>query len=393
MATFFTMPKLGMNMTEGHIINWLVKEGETIKEGDPILEIETDKAANEVESPASGILAKILHDAGEDVPCNSVLAVILNEGEELPKEIPSAIGQEVAPKTEFGTKAEKSDGVKESASKADTAKTRIRISPAAKKLARELGVDIGSVVPKGSQIKRNDIQRAYDIANTSKETAPDDAVKKPFTGIRKRTGDAMAESTSQTAMVPLYIEANAESLISFREKHILGNGKISYNLLLAKLVADALIEFPYMNSQLSGNEIWEFKKVNIGIAVDSERGLIVPILKDVSKKTLEELYKEFDALVTRAKSGKASVEDLSEGTFTITNLGAFEIESFVPIINYPQCAILGIGEIKSKAVVANGKIISRQMIGLTLVFDHRIVDGAQAAAFFQKLKHSIEELD
>ena len=271
MATFFTMPKLGMNMTEGHITNWLVKEGAAIKEGDPILEIETDKATNEVESPASGILAKIMHDVGEDVPCNSVLAVILEKGENLPADIPAIIGQEVAPKAEAVVKPEDKSGKNESSSLPKSGKTRVRISPSAKKLARELGIDINSIVPSGSKIKREDVQLAFNTVNKSKTTKPDAGTVKPYSGIRKRTGEAMAASTSKTAQVPLFLEANAEGLLKQRKAMEGSVGKISYNVLLAKLTAEALVEFPYMNAQLSGDEIWEFKQVNIGIAVDSEK--------------------------------------------------------------------------------------------------------------------------
>ena len=393
MATFFTMPKLGMNMTEGHITNWLVKEGAAIKEGDPILEIETDKATNEVESPASGILSMIMHDVGEDVPCNSVLAVILEKGENLPADIPAVIGQEVALKAEAVIKPEDKSGKNELSSSPKSGKTRVRISPSAKKLARELGIDINSIVPSGSQIKREDVQLAFNTANKSKMIKPDAATVKPYSGIRKRTGEAMVASTYKTARVPLFLEANAEGMLKQRKAMEGSVGKISYNVLLAKLTAEALVEFPYMNTQLSGDEIWEFQHVNIGIAVDSEKGLFAPVLKDVDKRSFEDLHKEFLAAAERARNGKASADDLSEGTFTITNLGAQEIESFVPIINYPQCAILGVGAIKPKAVVIDGKVESRHMIGLTLVFDHRLVDGAPAARFFQKIKHLIEGLD
>ncbi len=393
MATFFTMPKLGMNMTEGHIISWLVKEGTSIKEGDPILEIETDKATNEVEAPASGILAKIMHDVGEDVPCNSVLAVILEKGENLPSDIPAVIGQEVAPKAEVVVKSEEKNVKNKSGNLSAPKAKRVRISPSAKKLARELGVDINSIAPSGSQIRREDVQKAFDGLDKSEITKPAGVTVKPYSGMRKRTGEAMTTSTSATAQVPLFLEANAEGLLKQRKELKASIGKISYNVLLAKLVAEALVEFPYMNAQLSGDEIWEFLNVNIGIAVDSEKGLFVPVLRNVDKKSIGDLHIEFLAAAERAQNGKASPDDLSEGTFTITNLGAQEIESFVPIINYPQCAILGVGAIKSKAIVINGKVESRHMIGLTLVFDHRLVDGAPAARFLQKIKHLIEELD
>jgi pyruvate dehydrogenase E2 component (dihydrolipoamide acetyltransferase) len=392
MATFFTMPKLGMNMVEGHIVGWLAKEGEPVREGQPLLEIETDKATNEVESPASGILAKILHAPGEDVACNGVLAVILKEGETMPTTIPAMVGEDVAPKTEVG-----SGSAGDSLSTTSTGEgggDRVRISPSAKKLAEELGVDMATVTSSGSQIKREDVQRAYDAKHgAGSKTAPSGVSAKAYSGIRKLTGDAMAASTAATARVPLFLEANAEGLIKQRQSLSTAEEKVSFNVLLAKIAGEALAAFPVMKSQLAGDQIWEYTAINIGIAVDSEKGLFVPVLKDVNKKDIPTLNKEFNAIAERAMSGKATSDDLGGGTFTITNLGAQEIESFVPVIKLPECAILGVGAIIEKAVVVDGKIIPQHRIGLTLVFDHRLVDGAPAAKFLQKIKHLIEELD
>jgi pyruvate dehydrogenase E2 component (dihydrolipoamide acetyltransferase) len=392
MATFVTMPKLGMNMVEGHIVSWLVKEGEQVKNGQVILEIETDKATNEVESPAEGILAKIIRSAGEDVPCNSVLAVILNEGETLPASIPEMLGEEVTPKAE----ASRASGaeVQSATYPADTSADRIRISPSAKKLAQELGVDLSKITSAGSQIKREDVERAHASMNASHPNkTPAGVTARAYSGMRKLTGDAMAASTTATARVPLFLEANAEGLIQQRNALTASGNNISFNVLLAKIVAAAISDHPYMNTQLSGDQIWEFGRINIGIAVDSEKGLFVPVLKDAAHKDIGALQSEFNALAERAMNGRATSEDLGGGTFTITNLGAQEIESFVPVINLPQCAILGVGVIKEKPAVVDGKIIPQHRIGLTLVFDHRLVDGAAAAKFLQKIKHLIEELD
>jgi len=392
MATFFTMPKLGMNMTEGHIVRWLAEQGTAIDKGAPILEIETDKAINEVEAPASGVLAKILHKAGEDLPCNSVLAVILSPGEALPDSIPAIIGENIAPKSNVPA-SRKAKGASSPATRNDSSgKMRIRISPSAKKLARELGVDLAFVETKGTQIKREDVQRAHDSVQHKKPEKPAGVSVKPYSGMRKLTGDAMAASSSRTAPVPLFLKADATGLLKQRRVLESSIGKVSITILLAKLVAKTLVEFPYMNTQLSGSEIWQFEDVHIGIAVNSEKDLYVPVLKNVNKKTIEDLHYEFLALAGRVQAGNVNMEDLSGGTFTITNLGAQEIESFVPVINSPQCAILGVGAITAKAVVIDGKIEARQMIGLTLVFDHRLVDGVPAAKFLQKIKHLIEGL-
>ena len=392
MATFFAMPKLGLNMTEGHIVSWLAKEGAQVKAGQPIIEIETDKATNEVEAPANGIIGKILHKEGEDVPCNGILAVILAEGEGLPASIPAMIGEDVAPKAEVIIKKEEKQTHTPTGQPQSSFGGRISISPFARKLAEDLGVDLSKVVPIGNQVKREDVERAYQEMKGKTAPVPVlNVVKKPFTGIRKLTGEHMAQSVHTTARVALNLKVNAEKLIAYRKAIEATLGKVSYNVLLAEMVGKALKEFPYMNSRLANDEIWELKNVNIGIAVDTDRGLLVPVLKDADKKAIEILHQEFSGLAERALAGKSTPQDLEGGTFTITNLGAQEIESFVPVINLPECAILAVGAIMPKAVVVNKAVVIRKMMALTLVFDHRIVDGASAAKFLQRIKHLLEE--
>ena len=393
MATFFAMPKLGLNMTEGHIVSWLVKEGALVKPGQPILEIETDKATNEVEAPVSGLIGKILHKEGDDVPCNGVLAVILAEGENLPSVIPAMIGEDIAPTTEVAAKMETQQSQQGMGVHQTSAGGRISISPSAKKLAAELGVDISKIVPTGNQVRREDIERAY--AEMKGQPAIEPAlniIKKPFTGIRKLTGERMAQSVHTTARVALNLEVNAEKLLARRKTLEASLGKVSYNVLIAETAARALNEFLYMNSRLSGDEIWEMSDINIGIAVDTERGLLVPVVKNADKKSIETLHQEFSGLTDRALAGKSTPQDLEGGTFTITNLGAQEIESFVPVINLPECAILAVGAIIPKAVALGETVAVRRMMTLTLVFDHRIVDGAAAAKFLQRIKHLLEEI-
>ena len=390
MAIFFAMPKLGMNMTEGHITSWLVKEGMVVKAGQPILEIETDKATNEVESPAGGIIARILYPEGADVPCNSVLAVILAEDEALPESIPTMIGEEVAPKAEMAAKPQGAASASASGSPTSTSDRRVSISPSARKLAQELGVDTTKITPAGSQIKREDIQRAFE-SQSHLSAKPTEVVKKPLNGIRRVTAERMAQSVHTTARVALNIETNAENLIRYRALlEADGVGKVSYNLLVAKQAAQALHEFPYMNSRIVGDEIWEMGQIHIGIAVDTGQGLLVPVIKEVDRRSIQELHADFQALVERAATGHSTPEDLSGGTFTITNLGAFEIESFTPVINLPECAILAVGAILPKAVAIDGRVTVANMVTLTLTFDHRIVDGAPAARFLQRIKQLIE---
>ena len=379
-------------MTEGRIVNWLAKEGALVKTGQPIIEIETDKATNEVEAPATGVIGKILHLEGEDVACNGVLAVILSEGESLPDQIPAMVGEDVAPTSEVSVKREDIAFQASAGQQPTPMGGRVSISPSARKLADELGVDISKVIPSGSQVRREDVERVYrEMINKTAPSPSTDAVKKPFSGIRKLTGERMAQSVHTTARVALNLEVNAEKLAIRRKSLEATLGKVSYNILIAEAAGKALSEFLYMNSRLSGDEIWEMNAINIGIAVDTERGLLVPVVKDVTNKPIEVLHQEFSELAERALAGRSSPQDLEGGTFTLTNLGAQEIESFIPVINLPECAILAVGAIMPKAVAIGDEVAVRKMMALTLVFDHRIVDGAAAAKFLQRIKHLLEE--
>lgn len=390
MATFVAMPKLGMNMTEGTIVEWLVKEGAQVESGQIIMAIETDKATQEVEAPSSGILARILRHEGETLVCNAVMGVIVEPGEEVPANIPDMIAGDVAPKTEVEVSVETSgDEAPQVQEESKVSARRINISPSARKLAEELGVDIAKIRPRGARIKRSDVQAAYELMQTEAGPAVQTS-KQPMTRIRRKIAEHMSQSARSVARVGLTLEAEATNLIAWREHLEAGGVKVSYNVLLAKLVAVALREFPYMNAQLDGETILELGDVNIGIAVDAERGLIVPVLRQVDGKPVPALQQEYADLTERATQGKSTLNDLEGGTFTITNLGGLEIEQFLPIVNYPECAILGVGAILKKAVVIDDMIGIRPMMWLTLAFDHRLVDGAPAAKFLQRVKHLVE---
>ncbi len=394
MATLFAMPKLGLNMVDGVIVSWLVKEGAAVKTGQAILEIETDKATQEVEAPGEGILARILKQEGEIVPCNTVMAVILAPGEPMPDSIPAMIVEGVAPKAEVEVKvggSSASSGPDQPA--APSAPVRIPISPAAKALAQELGVDITRIVPKGAggKIMREDILEAHQATlRVASAPAQPAVTKQPMTSMRRKIAEHMSLSSRSVARVGLSLEVDASALIQLREQARSRGEKISYNVLLAKFTAAALKEYPYMNAQLDGESICLMGEINIGIAVDTERGLLVPVLRRADQKDVQALQMEFDELAGRALEGKNRLEDLQGGTFTITNLGSLEIESFLPVVNLPECAILGVGAIVKKPVVVDDQIAIRPRMALTLAFDHRLVDGAPAGRFLQRLKHLIE---
>jgi pyruvate dehydrogenase E2 component (dihydrolipoamide acetyltransferase) len=394
MATFFAMPKLGLNMTHGVIVDWLVSEGDRVEEGTPVLEVETDKATQEVEAPASGILAKIIKVAGDEVPCNQVIAVITAEGEAVPDRIPVEIAEGVAPKSELAGDAA-AEAAEPAPSPEPEPERRISISPSARKLAEELGVDITRINASG-RIKRADVEAAYAAMQDNGpagEDAPGPGITvQPMSTLRRKTAEYMDRSARTVARVGLTAEVDAAGLIAAREKTAGGDGKVSFNVLLAKQAAAALKEFPYMNAQIKGDEIWLFADANIGIAVDTERGLLVPVLKGVGAKDAAALQKEFSALAERALAGRSTLDDLQGGTFTITNLGSLSVESFLPVVNLPECAILGVGAIIEKPVVVDGEVVIRPRMKLTLAFDHRLVDGAPAARFLQRLKTLIEQM-
>ena len=261
-----------------------------------------------------------------------------------------------------------------------------------------MGIDTVKIVPKGERITKEDVEAAYkarqDAAGTPSagELAVEELANvKPLTGTRRTIAERMNLSARTVARVGLTLEADATELVAWRERLKRGGNDVGYNELLAKIVAHALQEFPYMNTQLVEDGIREMREVNIGIATETERGLLAPVIRNVDNKSVLEIHSEFRDLVERARSGKSTVDDLSGGTFTITNLGMYEVEEFFPIINYPECAILGIGAIVKKPVVVDDKIEIRPRITITLAFDHRLVDGAPAARFLQRVKHLIKD--
>ena len=386
MATFLAMPKLGMNMVEGTIVEWRAQEGEPVAAGQAILAIETDKATQEVESPASGVLARILKREGETLPCNTIMAVILDPGESVPAHIPEMIAEGVAPTADVQVVV---DAAAQATEEASSRSERINISPSARALAEELGVDIAKIAPRGNRIKREDVEAAYEAMKAEAGPAAKEA-RKPMTSMRRKIAEHMSQSARSAARVGLTMEADASALMAWRERLSDGHAKVSYNVLLAKLAAVALREFPYMNARLEGDVIVEVSDVNVGVAVDAERGLVVPVLRQADTKEIGALQQEYAALTERALQGKSTLDDLEGGTFTVTNLGSLEVEQFLPIINVPQCAVLGVGAMVKKPVVVDDQIQIRPRMALTLAFDHRLVDGAPAARFLQRVKQLIE---
>jgi pyruvate dehydrogenase E2 component (dihydrolipoamide acetyltransferase) len=372
-----------MNMTYGTLLHWLEGEGDEVQAGQPLFEVETEKAVQEVESPASGLLAKIVVPEGEEVSCLTVLAVITDPGEPLPASIPDRIAGGIEPKAEVSVQVQEETRQIERTRLDEPA--RIRISPVARRLAKELKVDVTKLVGKGGTINREDVQAAYQA-----QQAVAQYEVTPLKGVRRAIAERMTRSNQSVARAGLSLSAGAAELIGWRERLARDGHAVSYDELLVRLIALALEKYPYMNSQLAGDEIREMAHINVGVATHTDRGLLVPVVRDANKKDVIQIHHEFASLVERARNGRSTLEDLSDGTFTVSNLGMFEIEEFFPVVNVPECAILGVGTIVKRPVVIEDSVEVRPVVAVTLSFDHRLVDGAPAAQFLRHVKHLIE---
>jgi len=475
------LPRLGWNMESGSLGEWLKKDGEYVQAGEPLFTVEGDKAIQEVEALESGIL-RIPPDSpppGKEVPVGTLLAYLLKPGEKAPFEAgavpPPAVAETKAPGAgelegvvPQPQKAEEVSGpvrkpaisprarrvarelgvdwtqlagsgrsgriverdVRAAAARPMPAETRIQVSPLARRVAEELGVDLAQLAARmpGKRIEVADVEAAAvkERAPVPPPAAPAavpppppapaavplmpagparvPGVAVPITSVRRTIAERMAASAHTVAAVTLTTEADATELVRLRRQlreaaeasDPSGAAMFpvpSFNDLFAKLVAQALIEHPALNARFEGDNIVQATTVNIGIAVDTERGLLVPVVRDVHTKSLRQIARESAELIEKARGGRISPDELQGGTFTITNLGMYEIDAFTPIINLPECAILGIGRIVPKQVVVDaeaGQLDIRQMVFLSLTFDHRLVDGAPAARFLQRVKQYVE---
>ena len=438
MAKQVILPKLGQTMEQGAIVEWLKEEGDTVKRGEVLFTVESDKAMLEVEATARGVLRKILVPPGVTVPVLTPVAIIARTMDEnietllapekeppTPAASPSpAKGERIfaSPRArmrarEHGVDLASIQGsgpngrivekdVLTRASLASVASPP-RATPMARRVAAELGVDLGAVEGSGigGKITKADVEQAVPAAPAPALAQPETqavqpppaevAATLPLSGLRGIIAERMATSARQTAHVTLMAEADATTLVEVRaqlkatvtEEWGFAPG---YNDLLGIIVARALRQFPYMNARLNGDVIEHVAHINLGMAVDTERGLLVPVIGDADQKGLRAFGAAFRALVERARAGRSLPDDFAGGTFTVTNLGMYGVDAFTPIINLPEAAILGAGRIQPKPVVYQGQIAARQMWTLSLTFDHRLVDGAPAARFLQHITQLIE---
>jgi len=458
------MPRLGLTMTEGTLAEWLKQPGDPVAAGEILFLFESEKSTMEYEAPADGVLGEILAAAGTTVACGAPVAVLeTTRGDEKMRRGGEESGAIIASSSHLLIASSPHLLIASSSHRLIASSShRLIASPAAKRRARELGVDLATLAGRGpngrvqladveearergneeangrgagerggrgaeeykatpvalrlaadlgidlgriqgsgpgGKIGREDVLAAARAAITSgpvHPSVPDRPTyshRTPLAGVRAVIARRMSESAFSAAHVTLHTEADATALVAARQQineEVGGAAKISYNALLVALVAKALRQHPTLNACLIDDEIRIYEGVNIALAVDTERGLLVPVIRDADRLDLIAIQRAGDELIARALAGTCLPDDFSDGTFTLTNLGAFEIDGFTPIINQPQAAILGVGRILSKPVDAGGAIALRQMMTLSLSFDHRIVDGGPAARFLQRVKQLIE---
>lgn len=392
MATQVKMPKLGLSMKEGTVGKWLKNEGAAVKKGDALLEIMTDKITNIIEAPADGMLLKIVAEKKARLPIGALLGVLGEAGED--------IGALLA---EAGAPAAAASGASIAGLAAPApvggglpARGDIKISPAARKLAQENNVDITRVTGTGPEgrITREDIEAA--IANPPAPADPREVLEViPYEGMRQVIGENMSRSWAVAPKVTLMASVDMTALLALRatiNADLRETRKVSVTDLLVKAVARSLVKYPRVNVMLSGDAIKVFKEVNIGVAIAISGGLVVPVVKNADKKSLEEVSAEVKDFAKRARRNKLDPAEMSGGTFTITNLGGYgSVDYFTPIINQPESAILGVGRTVKMPAVVNDELAIRPMMGLSLAFDHRIIDGAPAAEYLAVLMKLIEQ--
>lgn len=420
MATAVVMPKLGQSVETCIIIGWLKQKGDSITAGEPLCEVETDKSALEVESPASGTLLDVFFDEGEEVAVQVNIAAIGEPGEDVSSLKPDV--EEKAPSVEqssaasdepvqaLPTQPEALEPPQKRSAKSDRAKRRV--SPRAASLAEELGVDISAIrgTGPGGRIIERDVRAAPSTAAKPAavptritppvqiDLPPGEAQTAPLQGTRKIIADRMLYSIQTTAQLTLNATADARALLSFRQRlknsaEVFNLQNVTINDFILFAVSRTLPDHPELNAVLLKDTISQYDSVHLGFAVDTPRCLMVPVIRDANSLNLKAISQEAKRLTSACLEGAISPDELSGGTFTVTNLGNLGIESFTPILNPPQVGILGVGNVNLKPVEVDGEVQHIPHIGLSLTIDHQAVDGAAASRFLGTLSGRLAAID
>ena len=390
MSFDFKLPDLGEGIVEAEVVKWLVKEGDMVEEHQAILELETAKAVVQVPSPKAGTVLKIFGSAGDKIHVGDVLCTIGEAGETTR-----------APAGVMGELETVSEEPKFIAPK-KVAEPSVAVLPAIRKLAQDLKVDVSKVQGSGpgGRITEDDVARA----STKKEVGPTitfekfgRVIKMPLKGVRKEIAERLSESMRVTVQVTHMDYADVTKLADYREKEKEEAEKRGVKLTFMPFIVKACVlglkAFPYVNSSLDGNDIVIKQYYNIGVAVDTPAGLMVPVVKNANERTIYEISREIYRVAELSRTREIQLKDLQGGTFTVTNIGSLGGVFATPVINYPECAILGLGRIADMAVPIKGKVEIRKMLPLSLSFDHRIIDGAMAAKFVNEIKRHLEDPD
>jgi pyruvate dehydrogenase E2 component (dihydrolipoamide acetyltransferase) len=415
MAREIKLPQLGQTMEEGTVVNCLVKVGDEVKKGDVIFEIETDKATLEMESPAGGFVKYILARNDQTLPVGASMMVLGDENETVPQSFVDALlGVESGAAATAAAPVAAPAGPTQAEPEPEPARPtgRVMASPRAKKLAQDLGVDLNTLRGTGpaGKITEQDIQKAAE-AKTAQPAKPAAAsAAKPVAGpttpaaqarlgstvalnrLQRITAERMLKSKQEIPCFYLTVRADVTEMVALRAKlNEAGGVKVSFNDFIIKAVATALEKYPIMTGQLAGNAIKLADAIHVGLAISVADGLVAPLVKDANKKDLRQLARDSQALIERARSDKLDLSDLEGGCITVSNLGAFGIDSFIPIVVPGQCTILGVGRIADTCVPDNGNILVRKLMNMTLSVDHKVANGAYAAQFLDLIKKLLED--
>ena len=410
MAETISMPKLGFDMAEGLLVRWVKQVGENITKGDVLAEIETDKATVEVESSASGVVLQHIVDQGTMVPVNAPIAMVGQAGEVVSNQSPVISGQSKveSPKSEEkpALPTQPTPAPVAQASASSDSSSVVKASPLAKKIARDSNINLASVQGSGpnGRIVRKDVEAALSTADRRPQTA---AVSGPSSAVIVSHDDKVVATTklrqaigrrlveSKTTIPHFYVthEYKMDALMDMRKQanaYLPDGEKLSVNDFILKAVALTLRQFPNLNAAIKGNEVIQFGHVNVGVAVTVPGGLMTVVVKDTDQKSMRQISAEVKSMAARARDGKVKPEDVDGSTFSTSNLGMYDVEEFIAIINPPEAAILAISSAREVPVVENGQVKAGWRMKATISVDHRISDGVEAAQFMQALAGFLE---
>jgi pyruvate dehydrogenase E2 component (dihydrolipoamide acetyltransferase) len=390
MATEVKLPRLGQGMESGTIVKWLKSEGEPVQKGEPLYELDTDKVTQEVEAEATGVLLKIAVNEGE-VPVGETIAFIGKEGEEAPASAEKpAEAPKREPEREAGRAAAAEVAREQPAPSSATTNGRIKASPLARRIARERGIELSSLHGTGpdGRIVAEDVERAQAVA-----AAPSGEVEsRPLSNIRKTIARRLTEAWTVPAFqLTVDVDMTRTQELVQKQRELNPDVRITVTDVLTKVCAQALMRHRDMNVQFTGDALLAFPNANVGIAVAAPQGLVVPVVKNAEQLTIAQIAQVRGDLVGRARDNKLKADDLEGGTFTISNLGMYDVDVFTAVLNPPQASILAVGQTRDMVVPRDDDLHVLPIMTMTITCDHRAVDGATGAEFLHTIKAFLQD--